>query len=122
MNVRLFAALLIALFSLSVMTGCQTLQEAAQATQLPVGAQPSQGEDSARQTAPEKLTPEQAKEIALQHAGLTKDQVTRLKAEYDYDDGRPEYDVEFYYNGWEYDYDIHAQTGKILRSDKEIDD
>lgn len=76
----------------------------------------------ATQPTAEKLTAEQAKEIALKHAGLTKDQVTRLKAEYDYDDGRPEYDVEFHYNGWEYDYEIHAQTGKILDWDKEIDD
>lgn len=70
----------------------------------------------------EKLTAEQAKEIALQHAGLTAGQVSHLKAEYDVDDGVPEYDVEFRYGNWEYEYEIHAQTGKVLFWDKELDD
>ena len=85
-----------------------TAQEPASATQQPATT--------------EKLTREQAQEIALKHAGLTKDQVSRLQVEFDYDDGRPEYSVEFRYNGWEYDYEIHAQTGKILDWDKERDD
>jgi len=38
------------------------------------------------------------------------------------DDGIPEYSVEFRHDGWEYDYEIHAQTGKILDWDKERDD
>jgi uncharacterized membrane protein YkoI len=70
----------------------------------------------------ERLTKEEARDIALKHAGLTKDQVSRLKVEFDYDDGVPEYDVEFVCNGWEYDYEIHAESGKIRAWDKEWDD
>jgi len=69
--------------------------------------------------APEKLTADDAKKIALDHAGLTADKVTGLRAKYDVDDGVPTYEVEFYADGWEYDYEIHAEIGKILEWDKD---
>jgi len=69
-----------------------------------------------------KISASEAKSIALAHAGLTADQVKGLRAEYDRDDGRPEYDVEFRVGRTEYEYEIHAETGKILSWDKEIDD
>lgn len=68
------------------------------------------------------LSREEAIAIALKDASLEENQVTRLKAEFDYDDGRPEYDVEFNYNGWEYEYEIHAESGKILKQDKDRND
>ena len=67
------------------------------------------------------ITKEEAIAIALPDAGLSENQVTRLKAEFDYDDGRPTYDVEFRHDGWEYDYEIHAESGKILSRDKDRD-
>lgn len=69
-----------------------------------------------------KISAAEAKSIALAHAGLTEAQVKGLRAEYDRDDGRPEYDVEFRVDHMEYEYEIHAETGKILSWDKEIDD
>lgn len=60
--------------------------------------------------------------IALERAGLTKDQVTRIKTEKDFDDGRWVYEVEFRNGKWEYEFEICAETGKILEWDKEIDD
>lgn len=32
----------------------------------------------------------------------------------DYDDGIQKYDVEFYYNNMEYNYEIDANTGNIV--------
>lgn len=61
-----------------------------------------------------KITIEQAKEIALQHAGLTSDQVSFLRSEYDIDDGVGKYDIEFNYNGREYSYEISTNNGDIL--------
>lgn len=61
-----------------------------------------------------------AQAAALSHAGLSESQVTGLKADYDYDDGIAKYEVEFKYNGYEYEYEIDAATGTILKS--EIDD
>ena len=69
-----------------------------------------------------KISASEAKSIALAHAGLTADQVKGLRAEYDRDDGIPEYEVEFRVGNWEYDYEIHAETGKILDWEKDWDD
>ncbi len=67
------------------------------------------------------ITPEQAKTIALQHAKLASATVRRVDAERDLERGVLVYEVEFDHNGYEYSYDIHAETGEILRHEKEID-
>ena len=72
--------------------------------------QPSAGSD---------IGAEKAKSIALSHAGFTASQVQRLKVEKDYDDGRLEYEVEFYAGTTEYDYTISGTDGTILKQDKE---
>lgn len=69
-----------------------------------------------------RLTEAEVRDIALKHAELSKDQVSRLKVEFDYDDGVPEYDVEFCHDGWEYEYEIHAESGQIRAWDKDRDD
>ena len=64
------------------------------------------------------ITAERAREIALNHAGLTASQVTFARADLDRDDGRLVYDVEFYTSDYkEYDYEIDASTGKIVSYD-----
>ena len=59
------------------------------------------------------ITLDQAKEIALTHAGQTADAVWFEKAEQDYDDGILVYELEFAAKGTEYEYEIDAQTGAI---------
>ena len=66
------------------------------------------------------ITPEQAQTIALEHAGVTADEVTGLHAVMDIDNGRQEYDVEFRVGHLEYEYEIDAATGQIISTD--IDD
>lgn len=56
---------------------------------------------------------EKAKEIALTHAGVTEDSISGLRIKQDYDDGRMEYEVEFYVGYTEYEYDIDALSGEI---------
>lgn len=60
---------------------------------------------------------EQAKALALAQAGLTENEVADLRANYELDDGVPQYDVSFRQGFWEYDVDIHAQTGAVLSYD-----
>lgn len=69
-----------------------------------------------------RLTAEEAEAIALADAGLTADQVKHLRTEFDLDNGIAEYEVDFHHDGWEYDYTIHAETGKILSRDKDLED
>ena len=61
-----------------------------------------------------EISLEQAKEIALKEADFTADQVQFTKAELDFDDGRREYEIEFWVNGVEYAADIRASDGFVL--------
>ena len=63
-----------------------------------------------------------AKEAALKHAGVNSSDAKFIKAKQDYDDGRRVYDVEFNALGFEYDYELDADSGEILNFDKEKDD
>ena len=56
-----------------------------------------------------------AKQAALNHAGLTESQVTNWKIEREWDDGRLEYDVEFWCGTTEYDYTIDGHSCSILK-------
>lgn len=64
---------------------------------------------------------EKAKQIALRDAGLKSNQVAFVKAKLDTDDGISVYDVEFYSNGVEYDYEIDARSGAIREKDRDIE-
>lgn len=62
---------------------------------------------------------ERAKKIALQHAGLSSSGVNFDKAEFDHDDGRAEYEIEFHHNFREYEYTIDAASGTILEAERD---
>ena len=63
-----------------------------------------------------------AKSKAFSHAGVKAANVRDLDCELDRDDGKVRYEVDFSCNGWEYEYEIDATTGAVLRSHKERDD
>lgn len=65
------------------------------------------------------ITKESAKMIALSHAGAKEENIERFESMLDYEDGRQVYEIEFNFNGFEYDYEIDAKTGEILKFDKE---
>lgn len=130
MKIRFCAALLLAALALTALTGCQAsamdtldsleetienrLDKAEDAIERAVKPEPTQPAATAA-----RITAEEAESIALGHAGVNREGVTYLRTEFDYDDGRPEYDIDFICDGWEYEYEIHAQTGEILRSEAE---
>ena len=68
-----------------------------------------------------EITIDKAKEIALEHAGLIESKVSFIKAEKDIDAGVGKYEVEFYCDGKEYDYEISAIDGSIIKYDHEIE-
>ena len=67
------------------------------------------------------LSPEEARQIVLNRAGLTADQVVFTKCHEDRDDGRMVYEIEFFANGIEYDFDVEIATGRITESDRDYD-
>lgn len=68
------------------------------------------------------ISAEKAKNIALQHAGVSASKITEYEWETDNDDGRRVYEIEFKYSGYEYDYEIDATNGTIIKSEKDVDD
>lgn len=65
---------------------------------------------------------EKAKTLALEHAGVKAADALFLKTELDYDDGLRVYEVEFFTDGREYDYQIDAAEGTVLSFDYSIED
>ena len=146
MKIRFCAALLLAAFCVTLFSGCSSvtaLQQPVAKPEITISTEPapkSAVPDSIPEFIPEPtpaatpaatgpsrsepvyLSKEEARNIALSHAGLSADDVTRLRVEFDFDDGVPEYEVDFYHAGFEYDYEIHAETGKIRNWDKDRDD
>ena len=62
---------------------------------------------------------EAAQAAAFSHAGVSAAQATVLEIDFDYEDGRMVYELEFYANGSEYEYDIDALTGAVVKSQQE---
>lgn len=60
--------------------------------------------------------------IALNNAGADQASVIELECELDLDDPVVHYDVDFKFNGMDYDYDIDATTGEIIYVNSEVDD
>ena len=80
-------------------------------------AEPSATEVQTTEAKGQTIGEEEAKAIALKHAGLKESEVTFALAHLDMDDGVEAYDVEFYKDGKEYDYEIDAYSGDIISYD-----
>ena len=63
-----------------------------------------------------------AKSIALNHAGLRENQAYDMDIELDDEDGTLVYEIEFKSGNMEYDYEIDAASGAILKHETELDD
>ncbi len=82
------------------------------------GYEGSHHKNSADNSGSKYIGRSRAKEIALAKAGLTASQIHDYEIELD--DG--EYEIDFKYQNMEYEVDIDAKSGKILKFDKEYDD
>ena len=130
MKTSLMGILLAAILAVPGMTGCRAARTVESAARTVEHGAESAGDMVKQAVDPTKanvagndakpaLTLEEAQNIALKHAGFTADQVTALRTEYEIEHGVPLYDVEFHHGYWEYDYEIHADTGEILTYSKD---
>lgn len=85
----------------------------------PAQSEPASGSSSRPASSP--MDEQAARKIALDHAGLSEEQVHVTECKLEWDDGRQVYDVEFYHTGsrTEYDCTIDAQTGEIRKYSSE---
>ena len=79
---------------------------------------------SANGTASDKayIGEDAAKKAALTHAGVEESAITHYEIEIDWEKGVMVYDVEFDADGTEYDYDINAATGEVVKYDNKRED
>lgn len=68
------------------------------------------------------ISKDKAKEIALSHAGVSASKISDYSIEVDTENGIKIYEIDFKSGGYEYEYDINATTGSVMRCDKEADD
>ena len=66
------------------------------------------------------ITLEKAQEIALAQANVPAAEAVFDDRDFDHDDGTPIFELEFAANGNEYEYDVHAVTGKVVRAEHRI--
>lgn len=89
------------------------------------GSSENKREGTEKENASEELTgitQEEAKQIALQHAELSEEELTGIRIKRDRDDGRMLFEIELYRDAEEYGYEIDADTGEIVESDYEVDE
>ena len=68
------------------------------------------------------ISQDEALAAALKHAGFEKSELDFLKRiKLDWEHGRRVYEISFYKNGFEYEYDIDATTGRILKFERDRD-
>lgn len=79
--------------------------------------QPGRGHEGNTEAAKEYITRDSAEAAALAHAGFSAADVSRLKSEFDIDDGQAVYEIEFYKDGREYEYTINATDGSVIEYD-----
>ena len=67
------------------------------------------------------ISAEAAKAAALSHAGVSTAQVREMECKLDEDDGIDVYEIEFKSAQMEYEYEIDAYTGAILKAEQDWD-
>ncbi len=65
------------------------------------------------------ISADEALDIALREAGLTRDVITNLENNLDREDGTAVYEIDFDANGVEYSFDVNADTGAIVERDRD---
>ena len=68
------------------------------------------------------ITGQQALQIALKHAKVAQNTISRTKIKRDRENGRNVFEVEFHVGRTEYNYDIDAATGAVVEFDVDNDD
>ena len=100
-------------------------------TTKPSGQKPASASNETTKPSDQKPAPSgtvqdigyaKAKSIALNHAGLRENQAYDTDIELDDEDGTLIYEVEFKSGNMEYDYEIDAASGAILKHETELDD
>lgn len=78
--------------------------------------------DPASQSPAGDIGEERAWAVAYDHAGVAAADATASPAKVDYENGVLVYELEFFSGGYEYDYEISAADGSVLKFERDVDD
>ena len=121
-------------YTSKVLSGQKDLLAAVSAsneTTKPSGQKPASASNETTKPSDQKPAPSgtvqdigyaKAKSIALNHAGLSENQAYDMDIELDDEDGTLVYEIEFKSGNMEYDYEIDAASGTILKHEAELED
>lgn len=120
--VAVCSALVILIMSSLIMSACTNAgtnngEMEPPATQAPQDANENTG--TYQNQSANIISSDDAKSVSLAHAGIAAENAVMYKSKLDRDDGKRVYEIEFYAGEYEYDYEIDAQSGEILKFDKE---
>ncbi len=87
-------------------------------TSTPKKSSPSKNTVKTNTQKSDFITEAKAKSIALKHAEVKSKEISYYRIHLDTDDGVSKYEISFYVDKKEYEYDINAKTGKILSYEK----
>lgn len=122
--------IIMALAAAMVLSGCSVKSgrpavrenEPAQGSGYPGNPQNGGSADTAQPSQTVEIDADQALSIALEDAGVSKDDLFSYKTERDRDDGMSIYEIEFETEYGDYSYEIAADGGRIMGIDFEVNE
>lgn len=125
MKKQFTAVFLLAALTVTILAGCQSANADTPATKntpvAPISHIQAPVENEKKSVSATWISAPHAENIALSHAGVTPDEARMERTELDKDDRIAHYEVEFHAGDYDYDYEINAATGEILKWDREYD-
>ncbi len=121
MKKKLFTVLVsvVLVLSVALVAGCSAdkpVEENATLDQAQASAPTVKGSELA------SVSPDEAIDIALKHAGVPRENAVMFGApSLDEENGKAHYDIEFGYNGFEYEYEVAVDDGSVLKAEKEAE-
>lgn len=110
------AVLVLSVFLVAVYAKYQPVKDEVNLNQAQVS------EPSGKNSEVASVSPDDAIDAALRHAGVARENAVLFGApSLDKDDGKVHYDIEFGYNGFEYDYEVAVADGSVLKAEKEAE-
>lgn len=91
-------------------------------TQAPVSESTAPVQAPVSSPSEETISADEAKAIALNHAGFTEGDIRGYRAELDRERAGLVYEIEFVAGNYEYDYEVDAVSGAVLKAEKEFND
>lgn len=121
MKKLIVSVLVMAILSLVLITGCSDKGVSdEQSVSVGNANSPASVERTSGQMS---VSPDRAIDIALDDAGIKREDASFLSTpSVDEDNGEAHYDVEFKYNGCEYEYEISVYDGKVLKRETDNSD